>query len=309
MSEETHADGRLKGAKRTYKRLLLLGYRHSVPVQEALRETQWPEFRDGQWDNRENPPAPTGDMRPVPAMETPPAEKQTAAAASGSALSQRSVASNVSSAGVGSRGTLASGTLMIVIPTSEAESLADEIEEMSVPASPPRLPISQGLATGSMTHAVTNSVIYCQQREDEAAASSSHSQEDELSGRQSPRSGRDLMPLRAECQDSREDGEDDSAGARPRVGQDAVIPVETRTWDEMEDAVWQRIRGTLEGAMGYDLAVLDQIQTDVEERFRSQTWALQAGRQRGEEFGCTDQLRSLLGCWDGHGIYNCRFGL
>ncbi len=204
-------------------------------------------------------------MEPTPTRGTPPVEEQTAAAVSGSALSQWSVTPSVSSAGVSSRGTLASGTLRIVIPISEAESSADEIKEMSVPASPPRLPISQGLATGSMTHAVTKSVIYRQQREDEAAASSSRSQEDELSGRQSPGSGRDLMPLGTDCQESKEGGESDPEGARPRVGQDAVIPVETRTWDEMEDAVWQSVRGTSEGAMGYALAVLDRIWTDVEE--------------------------------------------
>ncbi len=63
----------------------------------------------------------------------------------------------------------------------------------------------------------------------------------------------------------------------------------------MEGAVWQSVHGTSEGAMGYALAILDQIWTDVEEGFRSQTRALQAGQQRGEEFGCTDQLQSLLG--------------
>ncbi len=264
MSEELHADGRMKGARRTYERLLLPGYHYRVPVQETLKEARWPDFWDGHWGNRENPPAPTGDVRPAPTMETPPAEKQTAAAASGSALSQRSVTSSVISAGVSSRGTLASGTLRIVIPTIEAESSEDE---MSVPASPPRLRIPQGLATGSMAHAVTSSVIYHQQLEDEAAASSSRSQEDGLSGQQSTGSGRDLMPMRADYQESREGSENDSEGARPRVGQDTVTTVETCTWDEMDGAVWQSVRGTLEGAMGYALAVLDQIRTDVEERF------------------------------------------
>ncbi len=146
----------LKGAKRTYERLLLPGYRHSVPTQEALKEARWPDFRDGRWGNRENLPAPAGDVRPAPTKETPPAEEQATTAASGSALSQRSVTPSINSAGVSSRATLASGTLMIVIPTSEAEGSADEIEEMSVPASPLRLPISQDMATGSMTHAVTS---------------------------------------------------------------------------------------------------------------------------------------------------------
>ncbi len=84
-----------------------------------------------------------------------------------------------------------------------------------MPASPPRLPISQDLTTGSMTHAVTSSAIYCQRLEDEAAASSSHSQEDKLSGQQSPGSGRDLMPLGRECLESEEGGESDLEGARP----------------------------------------------------------------------------------------------
>ncbi len=79
------------------------------------------------------------------------------------------------------------------------------------------------------------------------------------------------------------------------MGKDAVTPVETRTWNEMEGAIWQSVCGTSAGAMGYALAILDQIRTDVEEGFRSQTRALQVGRQKGEEFGCPEQLQSLLG--------------
>ena len=37
--------------------------------------------------------------------------------------------------------------------------------------------------------------------------------------------------------------------------------------------------------MGYALAILDRIRTDVEERFRFQTRTLQTGRQEGEDFG------------------------
>ncbi len=61
---------------------------------------------------------------------------------------------------------------------SDAESLADEVEEMSVPVPSPRLPIPQGLATSSMTQAVTSSVIYGRQLENEAAASSPRDQEE-----------------------------------------------------------------------------------------------------------------------------------
>ncbi len=148
-----------------------------------------------------------------------------------------------------------------------------------MPASPPRLLIPQGLATGSMTHAVTSSVIYRQQLENGAATPSPHDQEDNFSGRQSPGSEQDAEELE-------------------RTLPGAVAKwtlVETHTWAELEGAVWQSVRGTSEGAMAYALAILDQIRTDVEERFWSQTGALQAGRQKGEEFGCPDQLQGLLG--------------
>ncbi len=138
---------------------------------------------------------------------------------------------------------------------------------MGVSASPLRLPSSQGLDTGSMTSAVTTSVIYRQRVEDEAAASSSHIQEDRLSGRQSPGSGQGLGPLRTGCQESEETVVNDSAGAGPRIGQNAVVPVETHTWEEVEGAVWQSVRGTSEGAMWYALAILDRIRTDMEQRF------------------------------------------
>ncbi len=292
MSEETHKDGRLKSAGGTYGRLSLPGYRHSVPVQEALKEARWPDFRKGHWGNRENPPAPEGDVQPTPTKELVPTEEQTAAAASRSALSQRFITHSISPMKVSSRGTLASGTLQIVILTSEADSLEDE---MSVSASPPRLPSSQGLATSLMTSAVTSSVIYHQRVEDEAAASSSHSQEDRLSGRQSPGTGQGLGPLRTGCQEPEENVENDLAGVRSRVGQNAVVPVETHTWEEVEGAVWQSVRGTSEGTMGYALAVLDRIWTDVEEWFRFQTRTLQTGQQEGEEFGSNKQLQDLLG--------------
>lgn len=51
--------------------------------------------------------------------------------------------------------------------------------------------------------------------------------------------------------------------------------------------------------MGYALAILDQTHTDIEERFRSQTRAIQAGRQKSDEFGCLNQVRCLLG-WIRH---------
>ena len=55
MREETHKDGCLKSTGATYGRLSLPGYRHSVPVQEALKEARWADFREVRWGNRENP--------------------------------------------------------------------------------------------------------------------------------------------------------------------------------------------------------------------------------------------------------------
>ncbi len=62
MDAELQADGLVKGARKTYERLMLPGYRHSIPVQKMLKETRWPAFRDGQWGNHVNPPAPSRDV-------------------------------------------------------------------------------------------------------------------------------------------------------------------------------------------------------------------------------------------------------
>ncbi len=183
MNDELHTDGRIKGPRRTYERLLLPGYRHSVPVQEAMKEARWPDSVAGSCCCLER-----------------------------SALIQCSATHSVSLTKTSSRGTLASGTLQIFIPISNADSSVDDL-----------------------------------------------------------------------------------VGARPRVEQSAVVPVETHTWEEVEGGVWQSVRGTSDGAMGYALAALDRIRTDVEERFRSQTRALQTGRQEGEEFGRNPQLQDLLG--------------
>ena len=290
MSEETHKDGRLKSAGTTYGRLSLPGYRHSVPVQEALKETRWTDFRQGRWGNRENPRAPEGDVRPVPMKETAPNEEQSTATASRAALSQCSVTRSVSVTKTSSRETLANGTLQIVIPTSGTDSSE---EEMDVRTSPPRLPGPRGLSTDPLTDTVTTSVIHRQQVENEAAASSSRSQEGKLSGRQTLRERQD--PGKTGCPESEKTAGNDPVGTKPRVVQNALVPVETHTWEEMEGAVWQGARGTSDGAMGYALAVLDQMRTDVAERFRAQTRALQTGHQEGEEFGRNPQMQNLMG--------------
>ncbi len=106
-----------------------------------------------------------------------PTEEQPAATTSWSALSQCSASRSVSITKTSSRETLASGTLRIVILTSGTDSSE---EEMDVPTSPPRLPGPRGLAIDPLTDAVTISVLHRQQVEDEAAASSSRSQESKL---------------------------------------------------------------------------------------------------------------------------------
>ena len=57
----------------------------------------------------------------------------------------------------------------------------------------------------------------------------------------------------------------------------------------------QGARGTAEGTIGYALTVLDQMRTDMEERFRIQTRALQAGRRESEEFSRNPEMQELMG--------------
>ncbi len=104
-----------------------------------------------------------------------------------------------------------------------------------------------------------------QQVEDEAAASSSSGQERKLSGRQAHVEKQD--PRKAGCPELEESTGSNLVGTGARKGQSAIKPVETHTWEEMEGAVRQGARGTAEGTMGYALTVLDQVRTDVEERF------------------------------------------
>ncbi len=47
MNAELQEDGQVKGAKKTYDHLRLPAYRHSVPVQEMLKELRWKAFREG----------------------------------------------------------------------------------------------------------------------------------------------------------------------------------------------------------------------------------------------------------------------
>ncbi len=111
MDEETHKDGSLKSAGTTYGRLTLPGYRHSVLVQETLKETRWADFSKGRWGNRKKPRAPEGDVRPTPTQEADPTGEQLAATTPRSALSHHSVSRSVSVTTISSRETLAGGTL------------------------------------------------------------------------------------------------------------------------------------------------------------------------------------------------------
>ncbi len=104
-----------------------------------------------------------------------------------------------------------------------------------------------------------------------------------------------LDPRKAGCPEVKESAGRDPVGAGAQKGQSAIAPVETHSWEEMEGAVWQGARGTADGAMGYALTILDRMRTDVEERFRAQTRALQARRQESDEFGRNPQMQELMG--------------
>ena len=188
---------------------------------------------------------------------------------------------------VSSRETLTSGALQIVIPTSGTDSSE---EEMEVPASPPRIPGPQDWSNDLLTEVVTTAVLHRQQLEDEASASSSSGQKRKL---QAPVTNQD--PRRAGCSELEESTGSNHVGTGARKGQGTVKPVETHTWEEMEGAVRQGDRGTAEGTMGYALTILDQMWTDVEEWFRAQTRALQAGRRESEEFSRNPEMQELMG--------------
>ncbi len=70
MTGELQEDGQVKATTTTYSHLRLPRYKHSVPVQEMLKELRWEAFREGRWGNRPNPLAPTGDVRPKTAVNT-----------------------------------------------------------------------------------------------------------------------------------------------------------------------------------------------------------------------------------------------
>ncbi len=147
-------------------------------------------------------------MKPPPVQEAATTEEQPAATGSRSELSQRPASRSVSVTTISSRETLASGTLWIVIPTSEVDSSE---REMDVPASPSRLPGHQELPNYLLTEAVTTSVLHCQRVEDEAETSSSHGPERELSERQTLRERQD--PRKAGCPEVEESAGSNPAGA------------------------------------------------------------------------------------------------
>ncbi len=156
---------------------------------------------------------------------------------------------------------------------------------MEVPASPPRIAGPPDLSNDLLTEAVTTAVLHRQQVEDEAAASSSSGQEKKLQA---------LATKQDPCFKLGEPTGSDPVGTGARKEQGTAKPVETHTWEEMEGAVRQGVHGTAEGTMGYALTVLDQMRTDMEERFRDQARALQAGRRESEEFSRNPEMQELM---------------
>ena len=214
-------------------------------------------------------------------------EEQPAVTASRSVLSHRSVSSSASVLTVGSRDTHTSGALQIVIPVSGTDSSE---EEMEVPAPPPQVAGPLDSSNDLLTEAVTMAVLHRQRVEDEAAASSSSGQDKTL---QAPAPKQN--PRWAGCSKLGEPTGSGPVGAGARRGPGTARLVETHTWEVMEGAVRQGARGTAEGTIGYALTVLDQMRTDMEERFRIQTRALQAGRRESEEFSRNPEMQELMG--------------
>ncbi len=246
-------------------------------------------------------------------VEVPPAIGRVPATISVSSTSQRSASSSISSLGTSPDKTCTGGSLRIVIPTTDVEEAADEMEEINVPVSPPRLPMRQNPMASSMMQAVTSSVIYARQMEDEAAASPPRGPETRCLGWRLQEQRGPYCPLAV---DHRGTQSDDNGGARPRTNfetptepshlgwmQPRTVPrwdcMETEMWEEVEEAAQLSVQGTREGAIDYALAVLSQACTDIEERFQCQSRALQASRQKCDDFGHLEHVRRLMG-WMHH---------
>ncbi len=132
-----------------YRRLKLKTYQHSVPVQELMRSHHWPDFQEGRWGNRFNPPIPEGDVRHPGA---------TTAAQSGLNVIQLPLATTSGSPVVPVNQPSASAqSAPEFVPSSDREELAEEEMEITVPASPPKTnALRQVPSRAEVAAAVTN---------------------------------------------------------------------------------------------------------------------------------------------------------
>ena len=134
--------------------------------------------------------------------------------------------------------------------TTDTVEASDGVGEMSVPASPPQLPILQNTMTSSMNQAMTSSVIYASQMEADTVASPLRNPQNGFRECQpQEQRGPDIRP----AWDHRESGSEDQGGAWPRTDMEAPAgpsrlgwtwpgaaprwdPIETGTWEELEEA-------------------------------------------------------------------------
>ncbi len=178
LAEELKADKTLEAASKTYGRLKLSGYGHSVPVQESLKEPRWSMYRKGRWEKLQNPLDPIGDLRPGAVANVPLGKRSTtlivpapsddeSSSGSSSHSQSRSVTSDSSP---GSRQRVRH--LARIIPPSDPEEVSDDADEGVLSATAPEFPALRIAPTASLTQAVTTSVFHTSQVETNGASAS-----------------------------------------------------------------------------------------------------------------------------------------
>ena len=221
-------DGQWDDPAGAYKRLKLPTYHHSVPVQELMRSHRWPAFREGRWGNRFNPPIPEGDVRPP---------REASAAQSGLNVIQLPLTTTSGSPVIPvDRPSASAQPAQGFVPSSYREELADEEMELTVSASPPRIPAPrQTPSHAKVAEAVTNmaahlrktgapptSTVTSSQRDSQASGTGTR---DSSLGRIPRVSARESNPLRTASSHHGRSGHRD----RTRLDRPPVFPAHETT--------------------------------------------------------------------------------
>ncbi len=308
LQGELQGDRTFKNAARTYSRVKPPGYEDSVPVQECLKEPRWSAYREGQWGNRHNPPAPAGDVREETAADVPVGERLVT-----SATPDRSGPESSSDSDSGSRPRSTQGSrdsspgprirvrrMTSRITYSDHEEVANSTAGEDLADTATAFPVLSGPSDADLTEAVNIALAHRDQMEaDEATATAAspvivRTSRARGSLSRVSRGGGSSRGSPCRTPGDRSLSSRPVTPATPGESRFEWAPIKTESWVKFEEEAHQVTQGITGKAIDHAAGVMNQLCADFGKQIKEQVKTLLAVRD-SEEFRQPGQMEKLMG--------------